>query len=67
MAEATYPKFFKVDGEIFKITEEKSVLVARRWDKKSRTFKEGYPSADVLWEGREISPNDLPAEIKEVM
>ena len=62
-----FPKFVKVGETIFKVFEEKGFLVALKWDKKSRTFKERYPSADVLWEGREISPNDLPDEIKEVM
>jgi len=57
----TFPKYFKVDGEIFRIRKEGSVLVAEIFDKASSSWRRVPSSADVLWDGIEIpKPDGLP-------
>lgn len=64
MSKTTFPKFVEDEGSIFRLTSIKGMVRAEIFDKKSSTFKRVKSSADVLWNGKVISPNDLPPEIR---
>lgn len=64
MDKPKYPAFFESDGEIFKVFVENEMLRAAIFERKSSTFVNVPGVLEITREGFEISPENLPAEVK---
>lgn len=64
MDKPKYPAFFESDGEIFKVFVENEMLRAAIFERKSSTFVNVPGVLEITREGFEISPENLPSDVK---